>query len=203
MKQGKGFMGDALKLFIITLVAGVCLGAAYELTKDPIALAKADAAQKAYHTVFTEAASFDENADAKAEIAGTKDQIAKDYSSARIVSVMDAKDASGKVVGHVINSTGKGFKGDVAITVGIKSDGTVTGIGFLSISESPGLGMEAEKSDFYGQYENKKVDKFTVTKTGAKQDSDINAISGATITSRAVTNAVNAALYFSKNCIKQ
>lgn len=203
MSEKKGFMGDALKLFMITLVAGICLGAAYEITKNPIAVAQAATEQKTYQSVFKDAASFEPNADAQAEIASSADKIKTDYANAKIEEVLDAKDASGKVVGYVVNTTGKGFGGDVKLTVGIKSDGTITGIGFLSLSESAGLGMNAKQPKFYEQYLNKSVESFTVTKTGAKSDSEINAISGATITSRAVTNAVNAALYFTKNCIKQ
>jgi len=201
----QGFMGDAMKLFLITLIAGVCLGAAYEVTKAPIALAQVANEQKQYKGVFEEAASFEENTAENDKIESSAAEISKTYSNAKIEKVMEAKDSSGQVIGHVVNAAGKGFGGDVEITIGIRNDGTVNGIGFLSISESAGLGMNAEKKDFYGQYAGKKVKQFTVVKkgTGTGADGEINAISGATITSRAVTNAVNAAVYFTENCIEK
>ena len=107
------------------------------------------------------------------------------------------------MIGHVINSTSKdGFGGWVSISTGIQEDGTLNGIAFLSISESAGLGMNARDTDWYKQFTGKKSDKFSVTKTGATSDDEINAISGATITSRAVTGAVNAAVYFVNNHLK-
>ena len=78
--------------------------------------------------------------------------------------------------------------------MGIQKDGTLNGISILSISETAGLGMKAE-SVLKPQFENKKVANFTYTKSGSTMDSQIDAISGATITTNAVTTAVNAGLY--------
>ncbi len=63
--------------------------------------------------------------------------------------------------------------------------------------------MNAQQPEWKGQYAGKNVDQFAVTKNGASADNEINAISGATITSNAVTGAVNAAVYFAKNCMAQ
>jgi electron transport complex protein RnfG len=198
------YLGDALKLFLITLIAGICLGAAYGITKAPIAAAEVASANKTYRQVFPDAGTFEENKDAAARMDSTAAEIAKTYKNAKIEEVMDAMDASGQKIGYVVNCAGKGYGGDVKISVGIKSDGTVTGIGFLSLSESPGLGLNAKKPAFYEQYKGKKVEAFSVVShTATAKEGEINAISGATITSRAVTNAVNAALYFTKNCIGQ
>ena len=143
-------------------------------------------------------------ADADALIeASEADIAAQGFGNVLIDGVIDAKDASGNVIGHVINSTSKdGFGGWVSISTGIQEDGTLNGIAFLSISESAGLGMNARDTDWYKQFTGKKADKFSVTKTGATSDDEINAISGATITSRAVTGAVNAAVYFVNNHLK-
>ena len=78
--------------------------------------------------------------------------------------------------------------------VGVKPDGTVAGISIVSSSETPGMGKKAESPDFYGQFADKKADSFTVVKSDAKADDQINAISGATITSKAITDAVNKVL---------
>ena len=95
----------------------------------------------------------------------------------------------------MINVTNhEGYGGDITISVGLANDGTVKGIEILDISETAGLGMKAKEDKFKNQFQNKAVSQFTYTKTGAVQDFEIDAISGATITTNAVTNAVNAAI---------
>ena len=78
--------------------------------------------------------------------------------------------------------------------MGVQNDGTLNGISILSISETAGLGMKANTDSFKDQFKNKKVEKFSYTKTGATSDDQIDAISGATITTNAMTNGVNAGL---------
>ena len=99
-------------------------------------------------------------------------------------------------MGYVVTVTdSEGYGGNIQITVGITSDGTVNGISILSISETAGLGMRATEPEFYGQYEGKRTEKFAVSKDGGDGE-PIDALSGATITSRAVTGAVNTALAY-------
>ena len=83
------------------------------------------------------------------------------------------------------------------LSVGLKEDGTITGIEFLEINDTPGLGLKAKEPAFKDQFTGKNAQSLSVTKSGNADDTQINAISGATITSRATTNAVNAALYLS------
>ena len=107
-------------------------------------------------------------------------------------AVMDGSEA-----GYVITVTDKdGYGGDIQITVGIMSDGMVNGISFLSISETAGLGMQADTDEFKSQFAGKNVAQFKYTKSGAASDEEIDALSGATITTNAVTNAVNAGLSY-------
>ena len=83
--------------------------------------------------------------------------------------------------------------------MGIDNEGTVKGIEMLKISETAGLGMKAKEDRFKDQFKNKNVAQFSYTKTGAASDFEIDAISGATITTKAVTNAVNTGLeYFAR-----
>lgn len=106
-------------------------------------------------------------------------------------------------MGYVVTTTSKdGYGGAITVSVGVMADGTVNGIAFLTLAETAGLGMNAD-TDWKNQYAGKNVDGFTVTKNGASADNEINAISGATITSNAVTGAVNGAVYFAKNCLAQ
>ena len=198
MKKQSGFIKDAIILFAITLISGLILGFVYDITKAPIATAAKAAKNEAYAVVFPEAKDFEASDAETSKIAETADEISgKGFGNVTIDEVVDAKDASGNNVGRVITATSKdGYNGTVQLSVGIKSDGTVVGITFLTLAETPGLGMRAGEKDFYSQYANKNTKEFKLVKGSASGDNEIAAISGSTITSSAVTNAVNAALYF-------
>ena len=88
------------------------------------------------------------------------------------------------------------FEGSITFSVGIQNDGTVNGYSITSISETPGLGMKAQEEPFYSQFEGKNVDSFTVVKSTPSADNEIEAISGSTITSKAMANGVNACLTY-------
>ena len=185
---------DTLILTVITLVAGGRLGLVYEITKEPIAQQEELAKQEAYQAVFEDADSFEVCVEAEdAEIAA---YLAENGFTAQTVNeIMEAKDASGETLGYAINmTTSEGYGGDISFSMGVQMDGTMNGISILSINETAGLGMNAQKDEFKNQYSNKNVEAFEVTKTGASGDNQINAISGATITSNAVTGGVNAGL---------
>ena len=184
---------NTLILTIITLVAGLGLGLVYEITKEPIAQAQESAKKEAWQQVFPEAdiESF-EAVDVDKEAA--KKAIRDLGINATIDEVCTVGDD-----GYVITTTDKeGYGGDIQVTVGITSDGTVNGISILSISETAGLGMRATEPVFYEQYQGKQAEKFVVSKDGGDGE-PIDALSGATITSRAVTGAVNAALGYYQN----
>lgn len=187
---------NALILTLITLVSGICLGFVYEITKKPIAVSKENAKQEAYQSVLKEAEQFD------AYQAFDKKEAAKavsDIPGCTVDEVAEAK-SKGEVVGYVVTTTSsEGYGGNIQISIGITKDGVVEGIEILSINETAGLGMKATETEFREQYVGKSVEQFKVTKTGASSDEEIDAISGATITSNAVTNAVNAGLtYFNQ-----
>ena len=119
-----------------------------------------------------------------------------------INDVEEAVDASGNVLGYVITVTAKdGSQGSITFSVGIQKDGTVNGYSITDISETPGLGMKAEDEEFYSQFENKKVDAFTVVKQTPSSDDQIEAITGSTITSKAMANGCNAAILYFQNAL--
>ncbi len=184
---------NVLCLTIITLVAGFGLGYVYEITKEPIAVMEENTRLAAYRSVFPEAVSFDDAASDIPAAATTLMQSGEN--GCDIDSFVVAKDSSGGDIGYVINVTShEGYGGDITISLGIDLNGTVKGVEILQISETAGLGMKAKEPKFKGQFAGKTVSQFTYTKTGAASDFEIDAISGATITTKAVTNAVNAAL---------
>ena len=181
---------NTLILTIITVVAGLGLGLVYEVTKEPIARTEEQAKKEAWQTVFSDVSLEDFKAvDVDKEAA---DKTVADLGiKATVDEVCEAADE-----GYVVTVTDKeGYGGDIQITVGITADGTISGVAFLSISETAGLGMKATNSSFYSQYVGKQTDKFYVSKDGGEGE-PLDAISGASVTSRAVTGAVNAALAY-------
>lgn len=187
-------------LTAITLVAGSLLGLVYEITKDPIAVAQENAKQNAYRAVLAEAENFVEFDDFDADEA--KAVVTEAGYTDDVTEVVVAEDASGEAIGYVVSVTSHdGYGGDIALSVGILNDGTVKGIETLSIAETAGLGMKATEPAFKDQFKDKQVEKFTYTKSGEEGDDKIDALSGATITTNAVTNAVDSALVYFQNML--
>lgn len=194
----KGMIKDALILFAITLIAGLMLGVVNDITKELIARQEQKAKTEACQNVFADAASFEEKEmeDATQALADAG------LTGADIDELMAAKDASGALLGYVITVTDhEGYGGDIQFSMGVTTDGVLNGISLLSISETAGLGMRAGEV-LVPQFENKDVDRFTYTKTGSTADSEIDAISGATITTSAVVNGVNAGLVYFDEFLK-
>ena len=154
-------------LTVITLVAGCLLGLVYEVTKAPIAKAKEADKQAAYQKVLPEADSFEAYADFDEQSAAS---ILQDAGyDADITEVAQAMDNNGSVIGYVISVTShEAYAGDLSLSVGILNDGTVKGVEILSISETAGLGMKADESEFKDQFKDKNVEKFTYTKTARR-----------------------------------
>ncbi len=187
---------DALALTLITLVAGVALGGVYEITKDPIARQEAQAKAEAYEQVFTDAAAFEEVKMDDTLIQTIRDQLDQEgYKAQSIEEIMRAEDQSGEMLGYAFTVvTSEGYGGDIQFSMGVQNDGTLNGISILSIGETAGLGMNADTPAFKDQFVGKQVEQLQYTKNGATQDDEINAISGATVTTNAMTNGVNAGL---------
>lgn len=187
---------DALALTLITLVAGVALGGVYEITKDLIARQEAQAKAEAYEQVFTDAAAFEEVRMDDTLIQTIRDQLDQEgYKAQSIEEIMRAEDQSGETLGYAFTVvTSEGYGGDIQFSMGVQNDGTLNGISILSIGETAGLGMNADTPAFKDQFVGKQVEQLQYTKNGATQDDEINAISGATVTTNAMTNGVNAGL---------
>ncbi len=189
---------DAIALFLITLVSGLGLSYVYEITKEPIKAQEIQKSIEANKSVFTDASSFEEDTQLT-ELAKTTEltSLSADYQGVTIDAINQALDSSNQLVGYNITvSTSAGYKDGINFVFGYSLDGTITGIEFLGIKETAGLGMKAAEPEFKNQFLNKQVKQFVVTKTGAAAENEIDALSGATITSRAVTNAINAGIAF-------
>lgn len=185
---------NTISLMLITLVAGLLLGLVYEITKEPIAEEQQRAKEEAYKAVFADADSFE-------VVALEEEAVAKELESngynVTINEVMKVYDKSGNAAGYTLTVTDhEGYGGDIQFAMGVTLDGVVNGISFLSISETAGLGMKATEESFTKQFAGKQVEAFCYTKNGATADEEIDAISGATITTSAVVNGVNAGLFY-------
>lgn len=96
-----------------------------------------------------------------------------------------------ETVGYIATAAVKGYGGEVKVMVGVDNENNITAVKILSASdETPGLGMNITKEAYYGQYAGKKAD---------FKDSEITAVTGATISSTAAKNAVKEALLLVEN----
>ena len=195
----KGIIKDTLIIFLITLVAGGILGFVYELTKSPIEVQKLQKQANACAEVFKEADANGELKEVESltfEAVPVNEEILNKVAGgndikATVNEVYEAKTQSGTLYGNVISVTTKeGYGGDIRFYMGVTTDGKLKGISILEIHETPGLGMRASEV-LVPQFRNVDGPEFTVTKSGKTSDTQIDAITSATITSKAVTRGVN------------
>lgn len=202
----KRIVKDILILFAITLVAGLALGAVYNLTLDARKDQEKKTLNAAYKNVMPGVASTSKvdvdlnemNKHIAKEVKETESEM--DYTpynefKATIDDVLLAKDKDGDKLGYIITVTDEeAYNGSLTMTVGVDMDGSVKGISFLDLNETPGLGMKAKDESFIKQYVGKDVKFFTYTKDPSEDKSEVDAISSATITTNAVTHGVDACL---------
>lgn len=174
-------------LLIIAAVAGLLLGAAHTVTLEPIAKQEQMAKAAAMKEILPKAEEFK----------------VKDTAVEGIIKEVNEGTASGKTAGYAIKVSPKGYGGAIEMMVGISAEGKVEGIKILSHNETPGLGANAPQPKFSGQFSGKSVEKeLQVVKTAPAADNQIEAITGATITSKAVSNGVNEAVKFYNTKLK-
>lgn len=189
---------DTVKLCIITLIAGLLLSATYEITLEPKEHQAFLKKLAAYKTVMPETDRTEE--DLVLQEAGIN-TVLKDldpsYDQVVIDEVVKSFDVNNELLGYVVTVvTTASYKDSITVTIGYALDGTVTGIEILAINETAGLGMKAKDAEFKNQFGQKKVEQFVVSKIGATNPEEIDVISGATISTNAVVNAVNAGVGF-------
>ena len=205
-KQKSTLLKDAIILFVITIIAAFALGAVYEITKDPIAEAEAKAKTEAAQAVFAEMKETAEAPSGTVENAQAlidQNNNNKEFDTITVDEVLQALDENGNKIGDIITVTSKkGYGGAITIIMGVSDDETLKGIEFLSISETPGLGMKAKDDDpeadgdFKDQFKGVQPGSYKLTKRNINMSgtTEIDAISSATITTSAVTNMLNAGL---------
>ena len=161
-----------------------------EITAEPIARQKAEAIYNACRTVFPDADEFVLKEDLK-----DSSEWSGKYPKDLIDAVYEAK-KNGAVGGYVINVCNKeGYGGVIRFSMGVSTDGTICGVTILETSETPGLGLNAQDV-LVPQFKDRKSESFVYVKGGAAADNEIDAISSATITTKAFVNGVNAGLEY-------
>ena len=198
---------NAMILFLITLIAGVLLGFVYDNTKASIAEQTRAAEENATNEVFPSADSI---GDIKTDTAKAAEILSsnKGYSKVELESVKEAKDKSGSVIGYAFKVKSKGYSSDaLEFMVGLRKDGRLNGISLISNSESPGLGMNANDILVPQFKDVKNADSehlFSIKKQNAnKENHEIQAITAATITSKAITNGVDVCIEYMDQVLLQ
>ncbi|MGH4118521.1 RnfABCDGE type electron transport complex subunit G [Clostridium sp.] len=178
-----------LILLLITGIAGFLLGGAYEITKGPIADKVLSDKQTAMKEILPAADKFE-----------TSDVDTKDNEE---ISEVNTGLKGTDIAGYAIKVVAKGYGGPIEIMVGLSNDGKVTGIKILAHTETPGLGANAPEPEFSDQFMEKPTEEnLEVIKISPSKENQIQAITGATITSKAVTLGVNNAINFYNSSLK-
>ena len=190
----KEILKNVVIMVLFCVAAGLGLGAVYAITA-PLIEKNNEERLKASLAEVIEAENFEEIEISEDEIIAALEEAEISKEAAKINTVYKATDASGNTVGFYFDvSEMEGYGGEINFIVGIDNEGAITGVSILKINETAGLGMKAKEADFKDQYVGKAVESFVVTKTGKTADNEIDAISAATITSKAMTKGVNAAI---------
>ena len=204
-KSKSSFLKNCVALLVITLVAGLALSAVNEITKEPIAKAEETARLEAYETVFPDA-EFEIPQDLDALLEGGQAAIdSVGLTGCTVSDILYANDANGERIGYVVAAVSpNGYGGDISVAVGIDAKtSTITGFSVLSNSETAGLGARCTEDEFVSQFAGKDATSIEYVKGGGAAGNQIDAISGATVTTNAVTEAVNSALAVYGNVLKE
>lgn len=180
-KKESTFINMTLTLFVITVIAGISLGFINDITKGPKAAAKLARKTSALKNVLPE---FNNNP--VKEISLIKSDLAQD-SIEIYPAFMDEIPAGVAIVG----SSEKGFSGLIKIMVGFHPDGTINNIAVLEQKETPGLGTKMKDEKFIRQFREKDPSSFNLKVK--KDQGDVDALTGATITTRAFSEATQMA----------
>lgn len=177
----KEILFPTVSLFLICAVAAALLGFTNSVTEGKIKEVAEKSAAEARLKVCESATSFEEKTDKDDNV------------------YFEAKDKDGNTVGFAVTTEDKSYGGTIEVMTGFSADGEITGIEILTIDDTPGLGMNAKKDEFKNEFTGKKGE-LTASKN-ASADNEIQALTGATITSNAVTRCVNKAMSIYENAV--
>ena len=193
--MNKKIIKDTVSLVLITLIAALLLSFVFELTKDTIEEATAKERFESYEAVFESAKSFKDMDIGSDPI--PDNLLPKGVTVEELMAVYeeDPNTPAGCVVSV---RTSNGYGGDIVLSLGITLDGTITGMKVTQMSETSGLGAKCLDEEFRSQFKGIKADSIRFVKDGKKAPDEIDAISSATVTTTAITDAVNGGLIASR-----
>ena len=200
MKKETSLGHDILIITLITLVAGLLLGLVHSVTAGPIAQTEERTRIETQKAVFPEAASFEAVEGIEADAGLIKAVEDADLTKTEVKAVDTALDENGNKLGYVVTASNKeGYGGEIKLMAGVRTadgDISVNSIAFLTLAETAGMGMKADQAEFKEQFKalSPGEELIEYTKNGKSAPNEIDAISGSTVTTSAVTKAVNAAL---------
>ena len=190
-KKESTFKNMTIALFVITTVAGLAMATVYSVTKEPIAVSQKAKINNAIKMVIPE---FETVSDTIMMPEEGKDSI-------RIHRLLKGTENSGVAIETY---TDKGFSGRFSLMVGFMPDGSISNIEVLEHKETPGLGTKMALPSFKDQFKGLKIDELPGQKLKVKKDGGtVDAITAATISSRAFCDAVNRAHAINKKGEKQ
>ncbi len=175
----KEFIKLSSILCIITLVAALLLSGVNKITAPRIAEAEKEATQEAMMAIIPDADSFEE--------------LNENVSAAK---------KGDEVIGYCVRVTTTGYGGDIAMMIGLDVETTVQGIEILSHSETAGLGAKITEDSFKSQFKGKNPI-LQVVKNETDSESEITAITGATVSSRGIANGVKMSIDLVEEAIKE
>ena len=199
-KKGIVLPKEAVILGVITLIAGICLSGVYAVTKEPIARQQQAASLASYQEVCPGADRFDYDDDLSAAVEALDGGVYGTGFGKAYINEVVVGTAGDQIVGYVVSVTsGDGVEGDITLSVGISADGTVTGIAFTELNETPGMGSLCGEPAFKDQFVGVKTDRFDLSGSGLVIDGASEATgtadtaSGATGTADAASGATGTA----------
>ena len=177
----KAILIPAISLFLICLVVTAALAVTNSVTAEKIAANEAQSKQESMFSVVSDAADFEE----------------------LIPDVMYAgKDSSGNIVGFAVSTSANGYGGQVKVMTGFGTDGVILGVDvFYNDDETPGLGKNTSNESFRDQYKGLSAEGNISVSKDSTDGQTVDAVTSATISSRAVTRAVNEACEIYKEAI--
>lgn len=167
---------------VLCIISSVCVtGLAYvnEITFEPIRAQEERSENDAYKQIFPKAWSFE-----KGEVSLPENGIITDIITAH---------TDGEISGYIVKLSPKGYGGAIVMLVGIENGGAVSGVKVISHSETAGLGANCDEDWFTDRFKGKSQFPLSVVKGSVAKENEIDALTSATITTKAVTEAVNTA----------
>lgn len=175
----------AIRLFIITGISALVLAFANKTTSPIIAASREENYQQSLKIAFEDADSFEKIEDSKLKEVQAQDETIIDVQAAM-------KD--NQPVGYVYQVAGKGgYSGDVVIVLGVNNENNIVGYQVLESQETPGIGDRVEQDEFVNSVIGKSMNESILAVKSPSADNEIQAISGATYSTGAVTSAINSA----------